>query len=213
MEQRKLNTVLEYLKSSQQGNIKTRGNKEYKKFIIDGLEYHYNKENQYKENLKRNSNTYKKTQGYKRHRILTKSAGRAIANQQIKNYAIKHKATISDKISAFKRYANSYCITNIPLEGHQRFILILNINCHDRQFLHDNPNMKLRVDDLDILFSHRWTWRSRDFWKKSLPEFTFCHEWKGVETCHLLATIENSQLKRSGYTVVDVVKTTIHYDR
>lgn len=43
MEQRKLNTVLEYLKSSQQGNIKTRGNKEYRKFIIDGIEYHYNK--------------------------------------------------------------------------------------------------------------------------------------------------------------------------
>lgn len=59
MEQRKLNTVLEYLKSSQQGNIKTRGNKEYKKFIIDGIECHYNKDSQYKENLKRNSNTQK----------------------------------------------------------------------------------------------------------------------------------------------------------
>lgn len=87
MEQRELRSVLEFLKSSQQGNIITRGNKEYKKFIVNNFEYQYNKDKDIQGKLKKKLEQVAKTQAYKRYIILTKSARRVIANQQLKNYA------------------------------------------------------------------------------------------------------------------------------
>ena len=77
MEQRKLNTVLEYLKSSQQGNITTGGNKEYRKFKIDGIEYHYNKDKPIQGKLKKKLEHGIKNTGIQKTQDTNKISGKS----------------------------------------------------------------------------------------------------------------------------------------
>ena len=66
MEQGELRNVLNYVLSSGTGNIKTRGNREYKKVIINDREYYYNREKPIATKLKTKLEQIAKTQEFKR---------------------------------------------------------------------------------------------------------------------------------------------------
>ena len=72
------NNTVDYVLSSQLGNIKTHGNKQLNKVVFDGKEYSYNKEKELSNRLKNRLETVSKTQGFKRFNIL-KNATKGIA--------------------------------------------------------------------------------------------------------------------------------------
>ena len=78
MEQGVLDNILDYVLSSQLGNIKRQGNREYKAVIINDTEYRYNKEKPITGKLKTKLEQIAKTQGYKRFDVL-KRATKGIA--------------------------------------------------------------------------------------------------------------------------------------
>ena len=113
------NNILDYVLSSELGNIKTRGNKKLNKVVIDGKEYSYNKEKEISERLKKKLETISKTQGFKRFNILKNATKGVAVRKALKKYTIRQKASITEETSAFKRYANSYSISNINLKGYK----------------------------------------------------------------------------------------------
>ena len=69
MEQGELQNVLDYVLSSGTGNIKTQGNKTYKKVIINDREYYYNRGKPIATKLKTKLEQIAKTQDFKRYNI------------------------------------------------------------------------------------------------------------------------------------------------
>ena len=83
--------IMDYLISSRIGNIKTRGNKELNKVIIDEKEYSYNKDKPLSNILKKKLRTISKTQGFKRYVILKKATKGVAVRKALEKYAIKQK--------------------------------------------------------------------------------------------------------------------------
>ena len=145
--------IMDYLISSRIGNIKTRGNKQLNKVIIDDNEYTYNKEKPLSNRLKKKLRTLSKTQGFKRYDIL-KTATKGIAiRKALKKYVISKRARVTDETSAFKRYANSYSISNINLKGYKGLSHLKYQEERLKELLGRNNNMKIRID-VDASFNH-----------------------------------------------------------
>ena len=208
--------IMDYLRSSRIGNIKTRGNKQLNKVIIDDNEYTYNKEKPLSNRLKKKLRTVSKTQGFKRYDIL-KTATKGIAiRKALKKYVISKKARVTDETSAFKRYANSYSISNINLKGYKGLSHLKYQEERLKEFLGRNNNMKIRID-VDASFNHPeheepqtykigsriYTINNPDELKTAIDNMASDIEIK----------VENSQLKRSGYTINKIESIRIHYDK
>ena len=102
--------MLDYVLSSGTGNIKTRGNKNYKKVVINDTEYYYNREKPIATKLKTKLEQIAKTQDFKRYNILKRATKGIAVRKALKKYAVTQKANITEERSAFKRYANSYSL-------------------------------------------------------------------------------------------------------
>ena len=74
MELGEYGSVLEFLFSDKQANIKRKGNKEYKKVIINDVEYPYNKQRPLTKNLKTKLEQVSKTPQYRRFKILQRAS-------------------------------------------------------------------------------------------------------------------------------------------
>ena len=115
MVERDYDYIRDYVLSSQFGNIKTQGNRELKKVVINDKEYSYKKRKPISQRLKKKLKTISKTQGFKRYDIL-KTATKGIAiRKALKKCIISKKAKVTNETNAFKEYANSYSISNILL--------------------------------------------------------------------------------------------------
>ena len=208
--------IMDYVISSRVGNIKTRGNKNLNKVIIDEKEYTYNKEKPLSNRLKKKLRTVSKTQGFKRYDIL-KTATKGIAiRKALKKYVISKKAKVTDETSAFKRYANSCSISNINLKGYKGLSHLKYQEPRLKEFLGRNNNMKIRID-VDASFNHPeqeepqtykigsriYTINNPDELKTAVDNMASDIEIK----------VENSQLRRSGYTINKIESIRIHYDK
>ena len=216
MEQGELRNVLDYVLSSGTGNIKTQGNKTYKKVIINDTEYYYNREKPIATKLKTKLEQIAKTQEFKRYNILKRATKGIAVRKALKKYAITQKANITEEQSAFKRYANTYSITNINLQGYKGLSYLKYQEPRLKEFLTRNNNMKIRVD-VDISFRHP---EHEEPQIHRIPSriYTINNHEELKTTIDNMASdieikIENSQLKKSGYQIKKIEKITIHYDK
>ena len=208
--------IMDYLISSRIGNIKTRGDKELNKVIIDEKEYSYNKDKPLSNILKKKLRTISKTQGFKRYVILKKATKGVAVRKALEKYAIKTKARVTEETSAFKGYANSYSISNIKLKGYKGLSYLKYQEGRLKEFLGRNNNMKIRIDT-EISFNHPeheepqkykigsriYTINNQDELKTSIDNMASDIEIK----------VENSQLRKSGYTINKIESIRIHYDK
>ena len=208
--------VINYLISNNEANIKTgKNNKPFKKLVINNKEYYYNKEKPISTSLQNKLNQVSKTQEFKRHHLLQKSA-KALRGINKQKYGLKLGAKTSDTFSALKGYANTYTISNIPFQGYKGLTYLLWQEQKLTEFLQQAKSTKLLID-VDIAFEHAeeeedviHKIRSRRYnilnvgdLKKALENMP-----KDIEL-----QVENSQLKRSGLKIKKIVKITIHYDK
>ena len=208
--------IMDYVISSRVGNIKTRGNKQLNKVIIDENEYTYNKEKPFSNRLKKKLRTLSKTQGFKRYDIL-KTATKGIAiRKALKKYVISKKAKVTDETSAFKRYANSYSISNINLKGYKGLSHLKYQEPRLKEFLGRNNNMKIRID-VDASFNHPEHEEPQTYKIGSrIHTINNPDELKttiGNMASDIEIKVENSQLRKSGYTINKIESIRIHYDK
>ena len=209
--------VLNYALNSDIAEIKKRGDKELNKLVINNVEYNYNKDKEISNRLKRKLNQISKTQGYKRHAILKRASQGIAVRKALKKYAIKQKATITDEKSAFSKYANSFYISNINLKGYRGLSYIKYQEPRLKEFLQTAKNMKIRID-VDIIFNHK---DEEDGERKiKIPSriYTVLNEEELKKAIDNMASdieikVENSQLRKSGYTIKKVDGIHIHYDK
>ena len=71
----------------------------------------------------------------------------------LKKYAIKQKANITDEVSALKRYANSYSITNINLQAYRGLSYLKYQEPKLKENLNRLKSMKILID-VDVDFEH-----------------------------------------------------------
>ena len=210
--------IMDYVLSSQVGNIKTQGNRELKKVIINDKEYSYNKQKPISERLKKKLRTISKTQGFKRYDIL-KTATKGIAiRKALKKYVISKKAKVTNETSAFKKYANSYSISNISplLKGTKGLTHLKYQEPRLREFLDKNNNMKIRIDT-DVAFTHL-EMEEQAVFKMTSRIYTINNPEELKKAVDNMASdieilIGNSQLNKSGYKINHIEKITIHYDK
>ena len=210
-------SVIEYLISNNEGQIKTgKNNKPLKKLIINNKEYYYNKDKPLSTTLQTKLNQVSNTQGFKRFHLLKKASNTMRGIKTIQKYRIRAGAKTSETFSALKRYANTYSITNIPFKGYKGFTYLKWQEKRLSEYLEKEKSMKIIID-VDVLFDHhetetptKFTMRSRRYnilniadLKKALDNMP-----KDIEL-----QIENSELTRSGFIINKVHKINIHYDK
>ena len=218
-------SVIEYLLSNNEGQIKTgKNNKPLKKLIINNKEYYYNKDKPLSTSLQNKLNQVSNTQGFKRFNLLKKASNTMRGIKTIQKYRLKIGAKTSGTFSALKGYANTYSITNIPFKGYKGLTYLVWQEKKLTEFLQQAKSMKLLIDvevifdklrqqddepiEENIQIKHNIRSRREDILnvgdlKKALENMP-----KDIEL-----QIENSPLKHSGLKINKINKITIHYDK
>ena len=216
MESGEYDKVLGFLFSGGDAKHERVNGRTYKKIIIDGVEYGYNSEKPLRKKLKTKLNEVAKTPDYKRFKVLHNATKGVLVRKALKKYAIKQKANITDEVSALKRYANSYSITNINLHGYRGLSYLKYQEPRLKENLKRLKSMKILID-VDVDFEHvengdetTHTIRSRRYnifneedLKKSIDNM--------ASDIELL--IENKQFDKSGYKIKKIRKIKIHFDK
>ena len=118
--QRSQQIVLDYLLSSEQGEILKRNGEERKKLKIGDKTYNFERNKPITDRLKRKFNKIRQTMDYKRYKLKEKRGIRLInldKNKALTEIQKICKATITDEQSAFKNYTSSYAISDIRVKG------------------------------------------------------------------------------------------------
>ena len=216
MESGEYDSVLNFLFSDKQANIKRKGNKEYKKVIINDVEYPYNKEKPLVKKLKSKLEQVSKTPQYRRFKILDKASKGILVRNALKKYAIIQKATITDEQSALKSYANTYSISNIKLPHMKGLSYFIHQKDKLNEYLKKHKSMKviafveIAFDDIETedeiihsIKSRRYNIFNEDDLINALNNMG-----KDIEI-----TVAEKQIERSGLRIKKIHKITIHYDK
>ena len=112
--------VLDYLLSSEKGEILKRNGEELKKLKIGDKTYNFERGNPISKRLITKFNKIRQTMDYKKYELKEKRGIRWVnldKNKALTGIQMRYKATTTNEQSAFKGYANSYAITNIRVRG------------------------------------------------------------------------------------------------
>ena len=112
--------VLDYLLSSEKGEILKRNGEEIKKLKIGDKTYNFERNKPITNRLKTKFNKIRQTMDYKRYELKEKRGIRWInldKNKALIGIQKRYKATITDEQSAFKNYTSSYAINDIRVKG------------------------------------------------------------------------------------------------
>ena len=150
---------------------------------------------------------------------LTKNKVRSAITQ----YDIKQKATITEEQSAFKKYVNSYSISNIIMKGWKGLSYLKYLEDRLKQFVNKNTGMKVVIqvdlklttpaddeDGDDDVERQVIKFRSRRFEILNTGDIsdTLIKMADGIQT-----QIDKSYLSSSNIAIDKTYKITIHYDK
>ena len=108
-------SVIDYLISNNEGHIKTKKNNR----ITNHTEHYFNKNKPLSTSLQNNLNQVSTTRGFNRFNLLKRASHTMRGIKTIQKHRIRTRAKTSETLSALKRYANTYSITNIPFKGYK----------------------------------------------------------------------------------------------
>ena len=112
--------VIDYLITSQQGEIVKQNGRELKKLKIGDRTYNFDRGKPLTDRLKTKLNKVKRTIEYKKHELKEKRGKTWVdldKNKTLIGIQKRYKATITDEQSAFKNYTSSYAINDIKVRG------------------------------------------------------------------------------------------------
>ena len=112
--------VLDYVLSSETGEILKRNGQELKKLKIGEKTYNFERNKPITNRLKTKFNKIRQTMDYKKYELKEKRDIRWInldKNKALIGIQKRYKATITDEQSAFKNYTSSYAISDIRVKG------------------------------------------------------------------------------------------------
>ena len=138
--------VLDYLLSSEQGEILKRNGEELKKLKIGDKTYNFERNKPITDRLKRKFNKIRQTMDYKRYELKEKRGIRWInldKNKALTGIQKRYKATITDEQSAFKNYTSSYTISDIRVKGVKAIQYLKYQDFKIKEYLRKHKGMKV----------------------------------------------------------------------
>ena len=141
--------VLDYLLTSEKGEILKENGRELKKLKIGDKTYNYDKTKPLTDRLKRKLTTVKQTMGYKKYELETKRGikwTRLDKNKALVSIQKRFKADITDEQSAFKNYVNSYSISNIKVKGVKALQYLKYQDQRLKEYLNKHKGMKIIME-------------------------------------------------------------------
>ena len=139
--------VLDYLLSSEKGEILKRNGEEIKKLKIGDKTYNFERNKPITNRLKTKFNKIRQTMDYKRYELKEKRGIRWInldKNKALIGIQKRYKATITDdEQSAFKNYTSSYAINDIRVKGVKAIQYLKYQDFKRKEYLRKHKGMKV----------------------------------------------------------------------
>ena len=140
--------VLDYLLSSEQGEILKRNGQELKKLKIGDKTCNFERGKPISKRLITKFNKIKQTMDYKKYELKEKKGIRWVnldKNKALTGIQMRYKATTTNEQSAFKGYANSYAITNIRVRGIKALQYLKYQGLRLKEYLRKHNGMKVML--------------------------------------------------------------------
>ena len=150
--------VLDYLLSSEKGEILKRNGEELKKLKIGDKTYNFERGKPISKRLITKFNKIRQTMDYKKYELKEKRGIRWVnldKNKALTGIQMRYKATTTNEQSSFKGYVNSYAITNIRVRGIKALQYLKYQDLRLKEYLRKHNGMKIMLQVFATLKSKK----------------------------------------------------------
>ena len=219
MVERSEQIVLDYLLSSNKGEVLKKGGRTLKKLKIDDKTYRFDRGKTLTDRLKKKLNSVRQTIDYKKYelenRLNVRWTGLDI-NKTLTGIQKRFKATVSDEQSAFKGYVNSYSITNIKVQGIKALQYLKYQDVILKKYLKEHKGMKVFVEAYGVFKSKknnqevRTPIRSR---RKDITNEDDIAKSLSQMAAEIEIQMDRMELSESGLVIKQIDKLKFYYDK
>ena len=211
--------VLDYILSSETGEILKRNGEELKKLKIGEKTYNFERNKPITNRLKTKFNKIRQTMDYKRYELKEKRGIRWInldKNKALTGIQKRYKATITDEQSAFKNYTSSYAISDIRVKGVKAIQYLKYQDFKIREYLQKHKGMKVLLQTFSNFKSKktneivRREVRSRRYEITNEDEITNVLNQMATDIEHQAEVLEMSE---SGLVLTQMDKIKFNFDK
>ena len=219
MVERSEQIVLDYLFSSDQGEVVQRNGRDTNRLKIGDRTYQFVRGQALTDRLKRKLKNVKQTMGYKKYELENKRGirwTRLDKNKALIGIQKRFKATIEEGQQAFGNYVNSYSISDIRVQGIKALQYLKYQDFKLKQFLEKHNGMKVVLEVFGTYKSKKTNEDIRHTTRSRRYEITNAEDIP--KTLSQMATdieiqMDKMELSESGLVITKIDKLTFHYDK
>ena len=219
MVERSEQIVLDYLLTSQEGEIVQRNGRATNKLKIGESTYKYDRGRPLTIRLKKKLKKVKQTMGYKKYELETKRSikwTRLDKNKALTGIQKRYKATISEQQSAFGNYVNSYSISNIKVQGIKALQYLKYQDVKLKPFLEKHKGMKIVLEVSGTYKSKKTNEDIRHTTRSRRYEITNAEDLPRILSqmaTDIELQMDKMELSESGLVIKQIDKLSFHYDK
>ena len=211
--------VLDYLLSSEKGEILKRNGEELKKLKIGDKTYNFERGKPISKRLITKFNKIRQTMDYKKYELKEKRGIRWVnldKNKALAGIQMRYKATTTNEQSAFKGYVNSYAITNIRVRGIKALQYLKYQDLRLKEYLRKHNGMKVMLQVFATLKSKKTNEDVRQVIKSRRYNITNEGEIPNVLN-QMASDVEHQaevmEVSESGLVITQIDKLKFNYDK
>ena len=211
--------VLDYLLSSEKGEILKRNGEELKKLKIGDKTYNFERGKPLSKILNTKFNKIRQTMDYKKYELKEKRGIRWVnldKNKALTGIQMRYKATTTNEQSAFKGYVNSYAITNIRVRGIKALQYLKYQDLRLKEYLKKHNGMKVMLQVFASLKSKKTNEDVRQVIKSRRYNITNEGEIPNVLN-QMASDVEHQaevmEVSESGLVITQIDKIKFNYDK
>ena len=211
--------VLDYLLSSEKGEILKRNGEELKKLKIGDKTYNFERGKPISKRLITKFNKIRQTMDYKKYELKEKRGIRWVnldKNKALTGIQMRYKATTTNEQSAFKGYVNSYAITNIRVRGIKALQYLKYQDLRLKEYLRQHNGMKVMLQVFATLKSKKTNEDVRQVIKSRRYNITNEGEIPNVLN-QMASDVEHQaevmEVSESGLVITQIDKIKFNYDK
>ena len=210
--------VIDFLLSSNKGEIVKVGDRELNKIKIGERTYNYNRNRPITDRLKRKLNKVKSTIDYKRYELVEKKDVKWLKvdkNKALTSYQKTFKAKMNVE-TAFKNYANSYSISDIKVRGLKGLSYIKYQDKTLKEYVDEHKGMKIILEMFASYRNKKTNELIEHNTRSRMYEITNKEEVNKI--LNQMATdieiqLDKMEMSESGLVITQISKLKFHFDK
>ena len=211
--------VLDYLLSSEKGEILKRNGQELKKLKIGDKTYNFERGKPLSKILNTKFNKIRQTMDYKKYELKEKKGIRWVnldKNKALTGIQMRYKATTTNEQSAFKGYVNSYAITNVRVRGIKALQYLKYQDLRLKEYLRKHKGMKVILQVSATMKSKKTNEEIRESIRSR--RYNITNEEEIPQKLNQMATdiefqLDKMEMSESGLVLKHIDKLKFNYDK